>query len=376
MTTVVDVTRSTPVSESARARQLEGMFDVPHRSTIEHRWSGRLDLDRPWQIGLIVGPSGAGKSTLLTELFGEPAEHEWSTASVVDDFDADLSMDQIAAVCQAVGFNTIPSWLKPYAVLSTGERFRVSLARTLIESSGLAVVDEFSSVVDRQVAQIGAHAVSKWVRSDPNRRFVAATCHYDVTEWLQPDWVLEPHTLSLSWGSVQLRPRISAEIFRTDHSTWKLFAPYHYLTAELSTAAACFVLCVDDRPASFAGVLHRPQSRRGSKQNIKGLSRSVTLPDWQGLGLAFVLSGRLGAAYKALGYRLRSYPSHPAFVRARDRSPEWALIKRPAMTSRSQQRTGSDARFDRAFGGRSNAVFEYCGEAMDDKAAAAALLDA
>jgi hypothetical protein len=65
------------------------------------------------------------------------------------------------------------------------------------------LVDEFSSVVDRQVAKIGAHAVQKWVRRNA-RQFVAVSCHYDIVDWLRPDWVLEPATMSFRWES--LRP--------------------------------------------------------------------------------------------------------------------------------------------------------------------------
>jgi len=42
------------------------------------------------------------------------------------------------------------------------------------------------------------------------------------------------------------------------------------------------------------------------------MSRLVTLPDYQGLGLAFALADRRGAAYKALGRQFHAYPAHPA----------------------------------------------------------------
>jgi ABC-type ATPase with predicted acetyltransferase domain len=90
--------------------------------------------------------------------------------------------------------------MKPQAVLSNGERFRVDLARRLLELPDPIVVDEFTSVVDRQVAKIGAHAVQKFVRKH-NRRFVAATCHYDVVEWLQPDWIFSLRTCRSLGGS-------------------------------------------------------------------------------------------------------------------------------------------------------------------------------
>jgi hypothetical protein len=113
---------------------------------------------------------------------------------VIDDFAGTLSMEQVSSACQAVGFNTIPAWLRPFYVLSNGERFRVELARRLLELSDPIVVDEFTSVVDRQVAQIGAHAVQKYVRRN-KRKFVAVSCHYDIVDWLQPDWIFEPATM-------------------------------------------------------------------------------------------------------------------------------------------------------------------------------------
>lgn len=369
----VEIRRETEVSRSPRARQLEAMFDVPARDKIAHEWVGDLPVDeKPWQVGLIVGPSGSGKSTLLTEMFGQPIEFDWGQPSVVDDFSAELSMDDISKACQAVGFNTIPSWLKPHEVLSTGEQFRVSLARALLESSDRTVVDEFTSVVDRQVAQIGAHAVAKFIRRNPSRQFVAASCHYDIVDWLQPDWIIEPHKLQLTRRSVQSRPALDVCIYRTTHETWGLFAPFHYLTAELHRAAACFVLCVGDQPASFTGILHRPVSRGRQIQNVKGMSRMVTLPDWQGLGLAFVLSDHLASAYKAIGQRLRYYPAHPSFIRSCDRSPNWALISRPGQFHKAPSASSTlEAAAGRpagagGFGGRPNATFEYCGPAMND----------
>lgn len=361
----IDVTVETDVSRSSRARQLEGMFDVP--ASPHQRQSWQLDApieERDWQLGLIVGPSGAGKSTLLREAFGRERRLRWGGESVVDGFDKRLSMQQIAAACQAVGFNTIPAWLRPYNVLSNGERFRVDMARLLVEARerDTIVVDEFTSVVDRQVAQIGAHAVAKYVRRADHLRFVAATCHYDVIDWLQPDWILEPAARSFSWRSVQPRPRLDVEIARVDYSAWRLFAPFHYLTAELNKAARCFVLYVNDRPAAFAGVLHRPHAKT---RTIKGVSRLVTLPDWQGLGLAFVLVDALGSAYRAAGLRLRTYPAHPALIRGFDKSSSWALKQRPGFAGSKGVVHGPNAKLMQQWraGSRPCAVFEYVGRA-------------
>lgn len=358
---------TTRVSQSARARQLEAMFDVPYQPTQTLSWDGTVPLDKqPWSIGLIVGPSGAGKSTLARAMFGEPhvggdSTYSWEGDAVIDDFPASASMDDIAKVCQAVGFNTIPAWLRPYRVLSTGEQFRVNMARLLLESDpgAVMVVDEFTSTVDRQVAQIGAFAVAKAVRRS-GRQFVAVTCHYDVVDWLQPDWVLEPATMTFQWRSVQPRPALSVSLSPVDYSVWRLFAPFHYLTRELNKAARCWCLFVNDEPAVFGGVLHRPHPKA---PNVKGLSRLVTLPDWQGLGLAFVMTDRVAAAYKAQGMRFRTYPAHPALIRSFDHSSLWAMTERPKVVSF----TGRTSTLDPSWrqGSRPNAVFERVGPPMD-----------
>jgi Acetyltransferase (GNAT) family len=365
----VDLQVETKLDRTPRVKQLSGMFDVPAQEKLSHHWKGELPIDdRDWNVGLIVGPSGAGKTSVARQLFGEGKTLQWGATSVVDDFDKQFKIEDITNACSAVGFNSIPSWMKPFSVLSTGEKFRAELARHLLEDGDLIVVDEFTSVVDRQVAQIGSHAVQKRVRKD-GKKFVAVTCHYDVIDWLQPDWMLEPATMTFQWRSVQRRPDIHVEIARVDHAAWKLFAPFHYLTAELHKAAACYVLFVEGRPASFVGILHRPHPK---VDDVKAISRIVTLPDYQGLGLAMILADTFGAAFKTLGKRFRNYPAHPSFVRSHDRSKNWVMKKKPGVFSPSLGKTSTlvseayrDAGGKMRIGGRPCAVFEYCGQAMD-----------
>ena len=365
--TNVNIVVESKLRRTPRVIQLEGMFDVPAQTALRHVWKGKVPFDeRDWNVGLIAGPSGSGKSVLANRLFNIASAATWKAGSVIDDFDGNLPIAAITEACSAVGFNTIPSWMKPYAVLSTGEKFRASIARALLECADPIVIDEFTSVVDRQVAKIASHAVQKFVRSR-KRKLVAVTCHYDVIDWLQPDWVLEPATMTFQWRSVQRRPELAVEIARVHHAAWQLFAPFHYLSRELNHAATCFLLSVNDIPACFVGVLHHPHA---SVQNIKRISRIVTLPDYQGLGLAMLLAVTVGSAYKAMGYRFRNYPAHPSFVRAHDRSPQWSLCKLPGKFSPLQGKTSSLSRWV----GRPCAVFEYVGEPMSDRAQAQSLI--
>jgi ABC-type ATPase with predicted acetyltransferase domain len=65
---------------------------------------------------------------------------------------------------------------------------RTDIARALCLGQDLVVFDEWTSVVDREVAKIASYAVSKAIRRS-KKKFVAVTCHYDVIDWLEPDWV-------------------------------------------------------------------------------------------------------------------------------------------------------------------------------------------
>ena len=377
---VIDIKIDSPVSISTRARQVSSMFDVPFQDRQQLSWSINAPWEtKKWNVGLIVGPSGSGKSTIMKKVFGEPRKFDYVSPSVIDDFNSKNTIEEISVMCGAVGFNTIPAWLRPFKVLSNGEQFRVNLARLMLETpeDEVIVVDEFTSVVDRQIATIGANAMQKFVRKN-DRQFVGVTCHYDIVDWLQPDWIIDAAKQTFVWGSVQPRPQIEVEIKKVGYEYWKLFSPFHYLTSDLNKSAQCFVAFVNDVPTAFAGVLHRPHPK---VKDIKGLSRLVTLPDWQGFGLIFVLSDALGAAYKANGYRLRTYPAHPAFIRSYDKSAKWLLKQKPGygggvtttikgVTSNSRGIAhGRNAQLtdDWRHGSRPCAVFEYAGEAMEDK---------
>jgi len=357
----IDLVIPAKIHRSVRIRQLEALFDVPAQDTSKLEWKGDVPIEKlDWHVGLIVGPSGCGKSQILKYLFpGHDVPLEWNSKSVIDNFEVG-TMQEISETCSSVGFNTIPAWMRPYAVLSNGEKFRVEMARRVLRDNPI-VMDEFTSVVDRQVAQIGAHAVQKKVRK-LGKQFVAASCHFDIVDWLQPDWILEPATMRfVARGKLQRRPSLDVSIQRVTYEAWQLFAPFHYLTASLHKAARCFGLYVGDQIASFAGCLHRPHA---TAKNITGLSRLVTLPDWQGLGLAMILAEKLGAANKGIGKRFHTYPAHPSLVRSfvHD-AANWRLDKRAGTFS---PRAGATSAISshKGFGGRPCAVFEYVGAAM------------
>lgn len=374
---VVDLVKRCDVSQSPRALQLQSMFDVPPNKRHELRWKIDVPIESfDWNIGLIVGASGSGKTSIATEMFGKAAMDfadglKWGKPSVVDDFNPKLSIEAISETCQSVGFNTIPAWLRPYRVLSNGEQFRVKLARLLLEydKDTPIVFDEFSSVVDRQVAKIASHAIQKAIRRH-HKKFVAVSCHSDIIDWLQPDWVLDVSMNTFTRRSLRRRPDINVRIGHTPYSTWRMFAPFHYLTADMHRNARCFLLECEGRPAAFAGVIHTPHAT----PNLKAVSRLVTLPDYQGLGLAFVLVETLAAAYAALGWSLHTRPAHPTLIRNFDKSPLWKMTQRPGQYAKPGLTPSSLAAGDRPHGARPCAGFKYVGPIDPDVEAAKSLL--
>tara|TARA_R100000781_G_scaffold112221_2_gene79291 strand:+ start:1344 stop:2027 length:684 start_codon:yes stop_codon:yes gene_type:complete len=181
----------TDFSNSFRCKSLVGQYDLEDKETIQH-YKGNYSLPDKWNIGLIVGNSGTGKTSIAKNVFGQFSKLDWNDKPLIDNFSDKFSMDQITHSLSSVGFNCVPYWLKPFKVLSNGEKTRVELARLALENENV-VYDEFTSLVDRDVAKCMSHSVKKLFKS-LNKKFVAVTCHHDIINWLEPDWIYNTDT--------------------------------------------------------------------------------------------------------------------------------------------------------------------------------------
>lgn len=362
------VSVQTPIRDSFRVRQVIGMFDLPEKKTWGETFSAELPaLEEAWTIGCIVGPSGSGKTTLARAAFGSHfyESHDWPKNRAVIDCLGEAPIQQITHTLTAVGLGSPPAWLKPFAVLSNGEKFRCELARALLtaanrsEQDKLLVFDEFTSLVDRNVAKIASAALSRSLRSGRlNCRFVAVTCHADVVAWLEPDWVLDLGQVGSAGpqlSRVRLRrPQLKLRVTRVPQKLWQLFARHHYLSGSLNPAATCFAAWLDDRPIAFCALVAML-----GKKGHKRISRIVTLPDYQGLGIGLRLTERVADFARAQGSRVSITASHPAVIAACRRSPLWQLRSFKPLGNLGRQRF--EQRAIPTSAGRGVATFEYLG---------------
>jgi ABC-type dipeptide/oligopeptide/nickel transport system ATPase subunit len=155
---------------------------------------------------LIVGASGSGKTSIGSQIWENGivnlAEGWNPDLPIIEDIAPGSDMNTVTSALSAVGLGDVPAWLRPFKVLSNGEQFRAGLARLICEAPDKVVIDEFTSVVDRQIAKIGASAFSKAWRKTKGKQIVLLSCHYDIVEWLQPDWVYDTRT-----GEVKKKPQ-------------------------------------------------------------------------------------------------------------------------------------------------------------------------
>lgn len=321
-----DIIKETKPKKTFRVASVIGKFDLQSEHIIE-QFKGSIDIDDNWQIGLIVGKSGTGKTTIAKQLFPQSyiTNFEYNKETVLDDMPESCSVEQITSAFNSVGFSSQPSWLKPYSVLSNGQKMRVDLANAILSDKELFVFDEFTSVVDRNVAQIGSFAMQKAIRKT-NKKFIAVTCHFDVEDWLLPDWVFDTDTMTFRKceGQKKNRPDIKFEIFSTNDKTiWKMFAKHHYLSHTHNNAANVYIATINDNIAGFLSVLHLPHPK---VKNVKKVHRLVILPDYQGAGFGIKFMNIIGEIYIKNKFRFTIRTSAPSLINGLKKSNNWRCV--------------------------------------------------
>lgn len=333
-----DIIKQNTPPKTFRVASVMGSFDLQNNQ-IEERFVGSIDLPENWKIGLIVGASGTGKTTIAKELFADAyiERFEYTHASILDDMPKNASVSEITKAFTSVGLASVPSWLKSYAVLSNGEKMRCDLARAILSDNKLFVFDEFTSVVDRNVAKIGSFAMQKAIRKT-DKQFIAVTCHYDVEDWLLPDWVFDTNTMTfrLCEGLKKNKPECKLEFYETKQKSyyWRIFRKHHYLSHEHNNAARTFIATLNGEICGFVSLLYFAHP---IVKDVMRVHRMVILPDFQGVGIGTAILNYIAQYITQSEKRVTICTSNPAMIATLKKSPLW----RATRCSRESSGSGS-----------------------------------
>jgi len=282
-------------------------------------------------IVLIVGTSGSGKTTILKTV-DDPKPIQIDRAkTVIENFSSAERGEELLLAC---GLRTIPAWFRSPSTLSNGEFHRFEIALGI--DQGHSIIDEFTSVVDRDTAKSLAYSVRKYFDQNPSVVYIAS-CHRDIIDWLDPDYIYDTDMQELSARrSLHLRlgrPTITLDIRGTTPDDWRRFRKYHYLDTRMSRSVHCYVGLIGDKPVAFHAAIH--STNRDIHSYWRG-HRTVVLPEFQGMGIGTAFSDAIAQIYVDRGLRYFSKTAHPSFGEHREKSPLW----RPTSTNR-KSRLGS-----------------------------------
>jgi ABC-type dipeptide/oligopeptide/nickel transport system ATPase subunit len=321
------------VSTSFRCQRAADSLDIDTREKSVHDLTVHVDMESPFNVGLIVGASGSGKTTLAQHLFGPDALRSAADPDrpIIEQFPDSWAYDECVNALSGIGLSSVPCWIRPVFTLSNGQRVRAEAALQLARiGSDIAVLDEWTSVVDRTVAKVMSHAVQKLVRRT-DKRIVLLSCHYDIIEWLDPDWLIDCNTAtytdrrSLQRG--ERKEQLQFELRTCDKSLWRMFSKYHYLSQRLPAGRVyAYGLFLADDPIGFVCFAQYVPPR--VQPEIWHCNRAVVHPDYVGFGLGMRLVN-LACEHmaKSRGYRIMGKFSNAPFIRVVRRDPCWVVRK-------------------------------------------------
>lgn len=364
---------------SYRAARVKSLFNATNGCNFDLEIDN-VDLSGDWNIGVVVGPSGSGKTSIGKMIFGTNKIYDYhegwdDNKPIIDCIAPEGDFNEVTGFLSNVGLGDVPAWLRPFRVLSNGEQFRAGLARLICEKPTEIVVDEFTSVIDRQIAKIGSQAFQKsWRKNNPKGKIVLLTPHYDILDWLQPDWVIDTKTKTFERGTPRQRPKIDLQIWKVNSSYWRFYKPHYYLDLPMPVAAEYYIGTVDGELACHIAVAPRFE--------IKGYrgTRLVTMPEWQGAGvgsrfLNFIAQYHLdGNGRNGHKYPLYFHTSHPQLCGYLRHSKKWSQCsavlyggnktKSRASLRRSAINNNEEIKGGTGYGGHFRAVqgFKYIGE--------------
>jgi ABC-type lipoprotein export system ATPase subunit/GNAT superfamily N-acetyltransferase len=365
----IDIKLQSEVFKSFKCQVAANSLDIDiDKKSIHHLHVENVNMPKEWNIGLIYGASGSGKTTLATTLFGKDIFSSVLNPDlpIIEQFPKSFSYEECAALLNGIGLNSVPCWIRPVKTLSNGQQARAEAALLMCQDKDIVFIDEWTSVVDRTVAKAMSVCIHKFAKKH-NKRLVLLSCHYDILEWLKPDWLIDCNTQKFELPRsddffFSEREQLQFDIREIGRGSWRYFSKYHYLS-ELLPGGKLYLygLFLGDIQIGFQCFANYTPHRKGTVI-IYHSNRTVVHPDYNGLGLGIKLINETSKLLKRKVYCriMAKFSSIPVF-KAMRKQPQWKFLGETRLMGK--MKTGGN--MDRKSGFRDKGVksfnFEYFG---------------
>jgi ABC-type ATPase with predicted acetyltransferase domain len=337
---------SSPPPSGFRSIKAAQSVDLDINQKLTHRMAVSADVESAFNVGLIIGASGSGKTTLAKEIYGVECFDVLLDPSkpVIEQFDSIMNYNDCVNALTGIGLSQVACWIKPAGSLSNGQKARAEAALQMCSGKKHIVIDEFTSVVDRNVAKAMSHCIQRFARKF-DKQIVLISCHYDVFEWLNPDWVIDCNKETYSNRRLERlgferNEKINFEIAECERNTWHRFSKYHYLSDKLPGGhIETFGVYLNGQQIGFQCFSNYVPHRKGTKR-IMHSNRTVIHPDYVGFGLGMKVIDVTSFEMKRRGYDVQAKFSSAPVFNSMSKNPYWKLASISNNTQSGQKKPG------------------------------------
>ncbi|CAB4136846.1 ABC_ATPase domain containing protein [uncultured Caudovirales phage] len=370
---VIDIKLESELFSDFRCQVAANSLDIDvKKKSIHHLHIDNVNIPKDWNIGLIYGASGSGKTTLVKKLFGDDIFNTVmdENTPIINQLPSHMSYDECSSMLYGIGLNAVPCWIRPIKTLSNGQKARAEAVLLMCQDKDIIFIDEWTSVVDRTVAKAMSVCLYKFAKKY-NKKIVLLSCHYDILEWVNPDWLIDcnKQQFELPKGDdffFSRREELDFTIRKVDKRTWKYFSKYHYLSENLPAGHIFFYgLFHKENQIGFQCYANYTPHKKGTKI-IFHFNRTVVHPDYNGLGLGVkMINETARLMIKEHNCRIMGKFSSIPVYKALLKDPNWKFVSEKRVMG--YLNAGNKIQTYRKKGFREKGVKTYTFEFIDKK---------